>query len=428
MNVSRNFENGYHLQKHLHLGAERMKQWRFKGLRRVGALVLTALVGLSACREGGAKPDGGTEPGKGEATRAELLKAVSACVQTSAREFQTAAGELKAAAEALVARPEAGTRQAAREAFHQAMEAWQVLELMQVGPAAPRSLPGGEELRDNIYSWPLVSRCAVEEQLVSRGYEAASFPTTLVSRRGLDALEYLLFHEGSDTECPPSSVIVADGTWAALPAEEREARKRAYAAVAAAQVRQRADQLVEAWEAGKGDFARTFETAGPGNAVYPSSQAALNSVSDALFYVEETVKDKKLARPLGLRECAADTCPELLESRFARRSKQNIAANLVGYRRLAEGCGPGFEGMGFDDLLKAVGTEALAAKLGERVLAAQAALQAVEEAELAQALAQDKASVRAVYDGIKGITDVMKTELVTVLDLELPTAVEGDND
>jgi hypothetical protein len=100
----------------------------------------------------------------------------------------------------------------------------------------------------------------------------------------------------------------------------------------------------------------------------------------------------------------------------------------VGYRRLVQGCGANFEGMGFDDLLKAVGTEPLSAKLSERVLAAQASLQAVEETDLAQALAQDKASVRAVYDGLKGITDVMKTELATVLDLELPAAVEGDND
>jgi predicted lipoprotein len=405
-----------------------MESSRFEGLRRVGALAVTALMCLSACREGGSKPDGGTEPGQAETTRVELLKAVSACVQTNARAFQTVAGELKAAAEALEARPDAGTQQAAREAFHRAMEAWQVLEPMQVGPAAPRSLPGGAELRDNIYSWPLVSRCAVEEQIVSRGYQSPNFSSTLVSRRGLYALEYLLFYEGSETECSSSSVIVADGTWAALPAEEREARKRAYAAVVAANVRQRADELVAAWEAGKGDFSRTLETAGPGNAVYASSQAALNSVSDALFYVEETVKDKKIARPLGLRECSADTCPELLESPFARRAKQNIAANLVGYRRLTEGCGANFEGMGFDDLLRAVGTEAVAAKLVERVQAAQAALQGVEEADLAQALTQDKASVRAVYDGFKGVTDVMKTELATVLDLELPTAVEGDND
>ncbi|HEX8700404.1 MAG TPA: imelysin family protein, partial [Myxococcaceae bacterium] len=355
-------------------------------------------------------------------------KAVSSCVQTSAREFQTVAGELKTAVEALAARPEAGTRQAAREAFHRAMDAWQVLEVMQIGPAATRLTPGGAEIRDNIYSWPLVSRCSVEEQIVSRGYESANFPNTLISRRGLYALEYLLFYEGSATECSASSPIVAEGTWAALPAEEREARKRAYAAVVAADVKQRADGLVDAWDAGKGNFAKTFEEAGSGNPVYPTSQAALNSVSDALFYIEETVKDKKIARPLGLRECSGDTCPELLESPFAHRAKANIAANLVGYRKVAQGCGANFEGMGFDDLLKAVGTEPLATKMTERVVAAQSAVQAVEEADLAQALSQDKASVRAMYDGLKGITDVLKTELATVLDLELPAAVEGDND
>jgi predicted lipoprotein len=403
-----------------------MKQSWLEGLRGGGWLVVAALVGLSGCKESSKPPDGG--PGPAEATRVELLKAVSSCVQTSARGFQTAAGELKAAVAALAARPEAGTRQAAREAFHRAMDAWQVLEVMQIGPAAPRVIPGGAEIRDNIYSWPLVSRCAVEEQIVSRGYESASFPSSLVTRRGLHALEYLLFYEGADTECPASSVIVADGTWAALPAEEREARKRAYAAVVAADVQQRATQLVDAWEAGKGDFAKTFTEAGPGNTVYPASQAALNSVSDALFYVEETVKDKKIARPLGLRECSGDTCPELLESPFARRAKANIAANLVGYRRVVQGCGANFEGMGFDDLLQAVGTEPLAAKLGERVVAAQGSLQAVEEADLAQALVQDKPSVRAVYDSLKGLTDVMKTELATVLDLELPATVEGDND
>jgi len=405
-----------------------MKQGRFEGVRRTGVLAVAALVGLSACNEKAPKQEPGTQPGKAEATRVELLKAVSSCVQLSADDFQVAARDLKAATAELAARPEAGTRQAARQAFQRAMDAWQAMEVMQIGPAAPRLLPGGGDIRDNIYSWPLVSRCSVEEQLVSKGYESTGFATGLISRRGLFALEYLLFHEGADTECPSTSSIVAEGTWAALSAEEREARKRAYAVVAAADVHQRALQLVEAWAPGKGNFAQTFETAGSGNAVYPTSQAALNAVSDALFYIEETVKDKKVARPLGLRECTTPTCPELLESPFAHRSKANIAANLVGYRRLALGCGLGNSGMGFDDLLQAVGTEPLATKLTERVAAAQAALEAVEEADLAQSLAQDKPSVRAVYDGLKAVTDVMKTELSTVLDLELPAAVEGDND
>ncbi|HYH98486.1 imelysin family protein [Hyalangium sp.] len=404
-----------------------MPRIRFETSPRACVLVLAALTCLGACKEEGGGPDDGKPP-VAETARKELLSAVGACVQTNARTFQAAAVELESAAVALAASSESGKREAARMAFHRAMDAWQVLEAMQLGPAAPRSLPGGAELRDHIYSWPLVSRCAIEEQIVSRGYESPDFPTMLVTRRGLYAVEYLLFYEGGDTVCPASAPIVSGGTWAALSAEERQSRKYAYAAAAAREVQVRAGQLVDAWDPAKGNFVGTLETAGPDNAVYPSVQLALNSVSDALFYLEREVKDMKLARPLGLRECDAETCPEQLESRFAARSKANLRANLVGFRRVAEGCGEGFVGKGFDDLLEAVGSEPMAAKLRERLVATEAALAAVDEPDLAQALAQDKASVRAFYDALKAVTDVLKTELVTVLDLELPQSLEGDND
>jgi predicted lipoprotein len=318
-----------------------MPRIRFEEFRHAGVPVLAALLCLCACKEAGERP----EPGPGtEPARKEVLSVSGACVQTNARAFQVAAVELESATAALAASPETGKRDMAREAFHRAMDAWQVLEAMQIGPALPRGQPGGAELRDNIYSWPLVNRCAVEEQIVARGYESPGFPTTLVTRRGLYALEYLLFYEGGDTACSTSSPIVSGGTWAALPAEDLQARKRAYAAAAAKAVRERADQLVDAWEAGKGDFVKTLETAGPGNAVFPSVQMALNSVSDSLFYLDREMKDMKLARPLGLRECAAESCPELLESAFAGRSKANLRFNLVGIRRMAEGCGEGFSG------------------------------------------------------------------------------------
>lgn len=392
------------------------------------ALVLASLSGLVACKEkgGGGTPDAGGPDTS--ATRAAVLSASGACVLQTAREFQTAATALETAVAAHAAQPDASTREAARTAFNAAMDAWQVAEVMQVGPAATRSVPGGAELRDNIYSWPLVSRCAVEEQIVSRGYTAESFPTTLVTRRGLAALEYLLFYEGADTACPSTSPIVSQGTWAALAGDEREARKRAYASVVATDLKSRAQQLVAAWDPNQGGFTRTLETAGSGNAVYPTSQAALNSVSDALFYVDYEAKDFKLARPMGLRECPTATCPEDLESPFAHRSKANLRANVVGFRRLTEGCGANFEGTGFDDLLEASGAGELAARLRERTTALTAALDAMPGQDLAVPLAQNPASVRALYDSVKGVTDVLKTELVTVLDLELPTKVEGDND
>ncbi|QSQ14364.1 imelysin family protein [Myxococcus landrumensis] len=401
----------------------------FASRRPRAFLLLAALALISGCKGSEKKETPGpSEPSPTDTARVALLKATGACVEKTARQFQTVSVALSEAVSRYASQPDAANQAQARAAFHEAMDVWQVAEVMQVGPAAPRSAAGGAEIRDNVYSWPLVSRCTVEEQIVSKSYEAESFATSLVSRRGLYALEYLLFHEDASTACQGTSPIVAQGTWAALSADERAARKRAYAAVVAKDVSQRAAQLVKAWAADQDNFLQTLETAGSGNRVFPTNQAALNSVSDAMFYFEREGKDLKLARPLGLRECSTESCPEHLESQFAHRSKANLRANLKGFRLLAEGCGEGYSGTGFDDLLVASGAEPLVQKMRERLAGVETALGHIEEADLKDALAADKASVRALHDAFKGVTDVLKTEMVTVLDLELPQSVEGDND
>lgn len=374
-------------------------------------------------------PPPAPSPGKGTkeqlATRAELLEASGQCALSSARAFGVTLETLAQAIAAWEAQPDATTRAAAQEVFGAAMLEWEHDEVMQFGPAARRSAPGGRDLRDQLYSWPLVSRCAVEEQLVSQGYAAADFGTTLITRRGLDALEYLLFYEGEDTVCTSSTHRAA---WDALSSAEKGARKLAYARVLVTDLQTRADELVQAWDPAAGNFLATLTGAAEGNEVYGSTQAALNAVSDALFYVELELKDMKLAKPLGLRECETGTCPELLEFRFAPLSKAAVRANLLGYRRLTEGCAADYTGLGFDDLLEAHGASELSTRMKERMTAALAAIDAIEEEDLADALASDLPSVRAMYDAVKGVTDILKIELVTVLDLELPQTVEGDND
>jgi predicted lipoprotein len=366
--------------------------------------------------------DGPVEGGGGTGvSRTALLEAFGRCIQGAGRDFLGRAAELESATKALVASADAGTGDAARKAFTAAMDAWQMVEMMQVGPAAISTMPGGMDLRDHVYSWPLVNPCAVEAELVSRGFEAPTFPMALVNRRGLAALEYLLFTEGSESQCPQG----APAGWAALAPAEREARRRAYAAVAAADVHRRATALVDAWEAGKGGFAAVLASAGPGNKTFPTTQLALSAVSAALFYLDGETKDQKVGQPLGLFECLAPSCPE---SRFARRTKANVRANLVAFRRITEGCGAGFDGLGFDDLLEAVGAEAVAGALRQRGAAVLAALDAIEEPDLPEAAKADMASVRALHAAMKGLTDMLKMEFKTLLDLEIPKRFEGDND
>jgi len=410
------------------------------------SIVALAMVSAAACRSGGGSADAAGTPGALDApltgggddggaagdggavglSRSALLGAFGACVQGTVRDFLDRAGALQAATAELAGNPDPAKREAAREAFRAALDVWEVAEMMQIGPAAEISLAGGQNLREQIYFWPYVNACAAEGELVARGYESPGFPTSLANRRGLGALEYLLFYEGNASQCAAGSATAT--AWAALAPDEREARRRAYAAAAAAELRRQAAALADAWEAGKGNFAGTLAGAGPGNRTFPTTQAALNAVSDAILYLDNEVKDMKVAHPVGLRDCPAGVCLEQLESKFAGRSKANLRANLTGLRRIAEGCGTNFEGLGFDDLLEAVGAGSVASRLRERIAAAHRALDAIEEPDLKEAIVADPASVRALHAALKDVTDVLKTEFLSVLDLEIPKKLEGDND
>ena len=245
--------------------------------------------------------------------------------------------------------------------------------------------------------------------------------------RGLAAFEYVAFYEGSDNACSEFSTINAQGTWTALGVGGITQRKMEYAGAVSRNVASHASALVSAWAPNGGNFRAQLLGAGNGSAIFPSEQKALNAVSDALFYIELEAKDWKLGRPLGLGDCGATSCPEALESLYARQSTAHLARNLAGFRTIFQGCEAGYGGLGFDDWLRAVG----AAELADRMLAALTLAEravATLDPPLEQALVVDPSKVMAVYTAFKELTDLLKTEFVTVLNLELPKTTQGDND
>ena len=388
---------------------------------------ITGFSGSSSGGSGGSSNIPTTPP---KFTKKALLTALADCATASYGEFDTLADSLDEATTKLAADPSDSNDSAARMAWVGAIASWQRAEPLAFGPAASTMSLGGQAIRDQIYIFPLGSPCLVDQSIVSKGYENANFGTSLGSARGLTAVEYLLFHAGSGNSCNSLVSINANGSWAAISASELRARRANYANVAAADVRARAKALVAAWSPEQGNFYATFTKAGAGSTVYASNQDAFNVVSDALFYVEQELKDWKLGRPLGLvADCvnAPNTCPNDIESRFARVSTDHLRQNLIGFRRGFEGCGLDYYGLGFDDWLISVGAEDLA----ERMLAALVGAQkAVDELDppLESAIVTSPQKVAAVHAAVKKLTDLLKTEFVTVLNLELPAGSEGDND
>lgn len=382
------------------------------------------LVGCSS-DTGGANDDAPVDDGFDDVRQA-LLESTVVVVRGELDTLVGQAEALQSATDAWVASGTAEDRAAAQDAWSSAMGTWQRLELIQVGPAGAMGVAvGGEDLRDEIYSWPLVNPCRVDQEIVEQAYtDAAAFAAEPVNVRGLDALEYLLFVDGTDNACAPNSGINTSGDWAAIDADALNSRRAAYAATLAELLTATATDLRGRWSDAAFGGELTLAVAD----TFRTRQDALNALSDAMFYLDKEVKDMKLAVPTGLTDCAEATCPDAVESPWSGRSLDNVRDNIAGFAMLYHGgAADDPNAVGFHDLLEAVGAADLAegmdVSIGDIVMWTDDL-----DGTMVELIATDNASVIEVHDRIKTLTDLLKTQFVGVLDLELPDRAAGDND
>jgi predicted lipoprotein len=379
---------------------------------RVPCLALAAL----SC--GGDSPRPGADAGSGSFDRQALLAtAANEVIVPTLAEFEAKTIALAAAVEARCQAPGEGAVAASRAAWRAAAAVWQRAELMRVGPA---NMDGGA-LRDRIDSWPVVSGCAVDQEVMARWQspQAHDLSTKLTNRRGLPALEYLLFHDDLASTC-----ATAPAGWTALSEDDRRAARCGYAVAAAADLRGGAQALHAAWTGG---YATTFAQAGSSGSPFSNAHEAVNLLSDAFFVLDTDVKDRKLGRPAGIQMGSCPTpmapCPQDVESPWSNHSRENVLANLRGFQTLFAGG----QGVGFDDFLVASGAPELAAKLATDLAAAIAAVEAIPE-PLAVAVVEDNQTVRAAHAAVKLVTDSLKGQFLVVLALDLPDDLGDDTD
>ncbi len=385
----------------------------------LGGLTAAAMLQPLACR-----PVGDSAGGPAAQAQLDALAQVGPGVVMPALEaFVVEADALERALAAWAAAPtDPAAHLAAQDAWVEAFLAWQAVEVMQIGPAASSlTAIAGADLRDEIYSWPTINACRVDQETVEADWDRDSwFTENLVNSYGLDAIEYLLW-AGPDNDCPGQVPINEDGSWAALGEAGVAANRAAYAEALASHISEQATGLRDTWDPAGGDFSGALATAD--GAPYASNQDALNAVFDALFYLETMSKDRKLAVPLGLQDCGVDDCSTTVEALHSGLGAAAIAANLRAFRDLFTGA----DGDGIDDLLDELGEGELAA----RVLADTDAAIALADglsAPLDEAVVQRTANVEALHDRLKAIGDVLKGDLATVLTLQVPAEAAGDND
>ena len=315
----------------------------------------------------------------------------------------------------------------ARQAWRGAMNVWQYAEMMQIGPLTVNS----STLRNNIYSWPLVSSCSVDQDVMyfaqgsinSRPYKIANRTAT---RRGLDALEYLLFNTKTEHSCSTTNAILS--TWLDKSDQQRMSLRCDFASEVAKDLHNNASTLVSQWSGDNG-YGALLKQAGEQDSKFASAHEGINAVSDALFYLDKITKDAKLAKPLGFSpdKCSSD-CSEFVESPYSVHALPNLINNLRAFRLLfnGEGSDP-LNTLGFDDYLVDVDDKATAIKMLADTDAAIAALENIGQS-LAAALKEDASNAEAAHGEVKNVTDQLKTDFINSLALKLPKTAAGDND
>lgn len=312
-----------------------------------------------------------------------------------------------------------------QSSWNAAMLSWQRLEAMQVGPLAE----DGGALRDQVYSWPLgvgtaANECSVDIEVARYAQDPnVSLKEKLVDRRGLDALGYLLYAEGTSGVCDsePSG-------WSALSEVDRLAARCGYASLVVEDLVATHTTLRERWD-GNGGFEQQLVAAGTPESEFGSAQTALNWVSNAMFYLDTEVKDMKVGRPSGVQEnqCGvAVVCLEVLEFDAVELNNETLVANLEGFAGLYYGT-LSDDGYGFDDYLVALGAERTAADMSAAVDNAVDSARQLS-APMRELLLSNPEEVVALYNSVKGITDIFKSEFFTVTGLDLPDMGAGDND
>lgn len=362
-----------------------------------------------------------------------IIPAYQTAAQSS-EELASSAGALASYCGLIGSEQELDARAEAQQLWRETMANWQRAELYQLGPLADNS----GTLRNRIYSYGSTSTlndCAVDQSVVQAQNDGFDITTRSYSARGLAALEYLLFNDDLGHQCAP--LVNATQSWNELPEVVRKEQRCDYAKLVAADIAQATQTLLQSWQEDGGNYRFEF--------LHPSyTEDNLKALSDAMFYVETHTKDLKLGIPTGIHtDCRQVVCANAAEARFSQNALANIRNNLLEFKEMLRGG----QGLGFDDAIIEAGFPEVVehfiadANLAIEIIdgseqSLQQQLQAIEQSGERSACDNAAAnpeteggpSVCRLHGALKRITDRLRTDFVTIVNLDLPDRAQSDND
>ena len=355
------------------------------------------LAGLAAC-------DAAVNEDRAALRRTVLESIASQVIEPGHARFAADAHALADAADHLSADPTGATLAQAQSAWTDAAVSWRLLSALDLAGVVRTGL-----LHSRIGTWPTVPD-AIEASVASGDAIDAGYVARQGSdKRGLAALEYLLFAE---TNGDPLAVLGAD------PA------RRAYVRAAAADLAAQANALVDAWSRAGGDELGMFEAA---DSEGRNLQSSVSRLVNEMSMATEELAYVQLARPLGIssdpEEAGGAPVPERVASPYAHRSVPLARAELDGLRELVSGTGLNAL---LDDLDAEIEGRPLSAALLGQIADADAALGAIET-PLHTAVEDSPEAVQAAYDEALALHRLIKTNAANWLAVSV-TFSDNDGD
>lgn len=337
--------------------------------------------------------------------RVALKGATEEVVLPTCAELSERASELASQLELLASDPDQADLTGTRQAYREVRDSLEEAQAFGFGP--------WEELHSAAaLDQSPVDVAKLEAELGSDSELTPEHLRTLgANKRGLHALEYLLFPE-DDAEW--QSALLAD--------DVAGQRRRQFASAAGRLVADAAEALRGAWDPATGGYARRFSQPGAADSVSATVQGGLDTLLNQCVVLSEVVANVKLGKPLGATT-GGSVEPSAQESERAGTSLRDMLGNLRGVRNIYFGARGAESSPSLSTLVRAKSPSA-DRHAREALAAAEAALEAVPE-PLTLALSESPDSVRTAYDSLKTLKRVLATEVLGSLGASLKFS---DND
>ncbi|WP_034722429.1 imelysin family protein [Bacteriovorax sp. DB6_IX] len=298
-----------------------------------------------------------------------------------------------------------------KESFKTTMNSYHRLEAAKYGPISFNE----EELGLKIYSWPLVNACRVDLEIAKQSRNGEFELKLNANTRGLDALEALILVEDDAHNCPRANRLL--NQWLEKTVDQRRVERCAYMKLAANDLLEQATVLEKSWDIRKDNYTLSM-TAGKKPA---ENIEVAKVISQALFYLEEVVKDQKIGT--GRKNCAKLT-EHAADPKLAASS---ILENLKGFQQVFNGISPltKVNGFGYDDYLRHLEFETVANDINAQTLAAISSFEDL----LNNQVEISKQDICAKFDDVRNITNILKGEFLLALGKDsAPSQSQGDMD